>query len=155
MCLDVVLTRKEFLQRKSIIKHKKNPELKIGWKVVRLKNGEITSPHFSKNKTPLLIGKWLNEKDFRRNAFINANKIGGNNSYRIGFHILHSYDDAESYIRNVSLNFKTTRLVKVYYKKAVAYGKQFGCYTIIAKEMYIPRQTPFTASGNKSRKRLE
>lgn len=156
MCLDVVLKRKEFLSRTKIEKHKKNSELKVGWKAVVIRKGKITPPHFYVTGESLSTGKWLNEKDFRRDAYFGETKIGTSwNAYKIGFHILATYKDAEQYGIAAHLRFSKVRLVKVYYKKAIAYGKQEGCYTVISKEMYIPRQTPFTSFGNKCKNRLE
>jgi len=156
MCLDVVLKNKEFSKLKKIEKHKKNPELKVGWKAVVIRNGKITPPHLHNVGKYFSTGKWLNEKDFRRDVYSKQTKIGSSwNSYRIGFHILTTYRDAESYGIAAHLKFHKVRLIKVYYKKAIAYGKQNGCYTVISKEMYIPRQTPFTSFGNKCKNRLE
>lgn len=155
MCLDVVLKRKEFLSRTKIEKHKKNSDLKVGWKAVVIRRGKLTSPHFSSGK-PFSLGKWLNEKDFRRDTYINETIIGTSyNHYKIGFHILATHTDGEYYAMASHLRFSKVKLIKVYYKRAVAYGKQEGCYTVIVKEMYIPRQTPFTYLGNKCKKRLE
>jgi hypothetical protein len=156
MCLDVVLNRKQFLSETNIVKNKRNTDLKVGWKVVRIKGEKVKPPHFDVDKKSFSVGKWLNEKDFRRDAYTNDTKVGnGFTIYKIGFHVLTSYEDANQYCNNAHLGYRYARIIKVYYKKAVAYGKQSGAYTIITKEMYIPRQFPFTRLGNKSRKRLE
>ena len=155
MCLTTVLKRKEFLSQTKIEKHKKTPELKVGWKAVVIKNGKVTPPHFYVNRKSFSTGKWLNEKDFRRDHYTNKTTLGNlYNTYKIGFHILATYRDSEHYARAANLNLNRVRLVKVYYKRAIAYGEQHRCYTVITKEMYIPRQTPFTCLGNKCKKRL-
>lgn len=154
MCLDIVLKRKEFLSKTKIKKHQRNSELKVGWKAVIIRNGKITPPHFS-NKKSFSIGEWLNEKDFRRDTYIDESRIGFFfNTYPIGFHILATFRDGEYYSMASHLRHSKIKLIKVYYKRAVAYGKQEGCYTVITKKIYIPRQTPFTYLGNKCKKQL-
>lgn len=160
MCLNSILTRKEFLKETKIIKHKKNKQLCVGWKIIKIKNGKIKPSQFSSVGKYFELGKWINEKDLRPN-YVSSEKektiqiSQQDKKYRIGFHILITDYEAKTYAHSVNLIDKDYKIVKVYYKKAIAYGIQNACHTVISKEIYIPRQTPFSVYGNRCKKRLE
>jgi hypothetical protein len=93
--------------------------LLVGWKTFREYNKQIQFQYFNKR---VKTNTWI--KDTSRGLI----RIQSNQKiYPKGFHIYLKHPDESG-----------TR--KVYYKKPVAYGYQYGLPVVVARELFVPRK---------------
>jgi len=148
MCLDIVITKRQFFEQHSISTHPKNHDLKVGWKIVTLKKMGVY-PGNQYSTTPFKIATWMHESSLREGSGPQKrlNSSSGR-SYPIGFHVCINKRSAELFAHDYG--FLTSRggiIIKVYFKDACAYGTQDSSILIITKDMYIPHQIPFGTTG--------
>jgi len=152
MCLSDVLGKREFKKYcAKIEKHSRFSSIYIGWKIVRLinKGGKIEPYYYPQGKA-FPIAKWIDEQDYRMDddllIYVNRNV-----RYKRGFHI---YLSLES-VFDILKPHRDTKIIKVYYKEVLVYGLQNQQPVVVVKNMYIPKQIPYTIKGNLGKKILK
>jgi hypothetical protein len=148
MCLDNVLTKKKFFEQYSLKPDPKNPNIKVGWKIITLiKNKAYPGNH--DDDIPFKIGSWMHESSLRERClyYKRLNSSCGK-SYPIGFHVCINKKSAELFAQDYGfLTSRGGRIIKVYFKDECAYGIQDSSILIITKDIYIPHQLPFGTTG--------
>ena len=103
----------------------------FGWKVFReTTEGLIGDARRGRPRTP---NKWLHEAHFRRDRSQKTLKISSQKHYPTGWHIFLTRDGA----RRWQELWNSEVIRRVQFRKPVAWGKQRGYPTVVAKEMYI------------------
>jgi hypothetical protein len=164
MCLDTVVTKRQFFKKfgiNSINHHPKYPHLLIGFKVVKPTGLGFRPTNFGSRAKVFSIGNWMHEKEMRpdfysseKTLYCGASIGGKSKKYRIGFHVLTNLSAAISYAKHFGLHGRHGKILKVYFTDICAYGTQDQCPIIITKEILIPKQIPYGASGRKCKKRI-
>jgi hypothetical protein len=168
MCLSAVLGKREFKKYYAKIeKHPRVSSIFIGWKIVRLinKGGKIEPYYYPQKGKSFPIAKWINEKNYRmKNDLANDEQtifVDRSVQYKMGFHIFATIEATFDYLRTNRTGVvnpwpaSSTRIIKVYYKEVLACGVQNEQPVVVVKNMYIPKQIPYTIKGKLSTKLLE
>ena len=157
MCLDQVYKKRDFIKKYKIAEFPRM-DVKVGCKVIIKVKGGYCASRFVKPGAKFSCEQWLHEKDFRKDLWKNVGTIETtdlNNRYKIGFHILLSLEDAKTYAARYDLRGNFTRIVKVYFMDACAYGIQDWLPIVVSKKIYIPQQIPYGSTGRKCRKEFK
>jgi len=158
MCLSYILGKREFKKYYAKIeKHPRFSSIYIGWKIVRLINkGNKIEPYYYPQGKLFPIAKWIDEQDYRMDDDLSI-YVSRNVRYKRGFHIFLSLEAVFDILKPHTPPYcaRDTKIIKVYYKEVLVYGVQNRKPVVVVKNMYIPKQIPYTIKGNLGKKILK